>query len=411
MICYNERGVTIIQGNVTTELKLLEDESVDCVVTSPPYWGLRAYGTEPVIWAGSSECEHEWKEGMTGLLHENRQGLSSEIVSRNEELHGRQLTAMSSCVKRGAWKGELGLEPQVSMYISHLMLVFDEVKRTLKPMGSLWVNIGDSYSGLHKDAPAKSLCLIPERFAIAMLEHGWILRNRIVWHKTNPLPESVKDRFTNTYEDIFFFTKSKHYYFEQQFEDAHYDGRHHTVMRGSDKYSSVIMPGSTPNAIAFHSHERWQERDGKYVRNMRDVWQISNQPYPGAHFATFPEELSRRCISAATSDKGNCSKCGKPWVKIVERKPVNRTRLTGVGQDTIIGTKGRAGGLRVQTTGWKPQCDCNAPTKPAVVLDPFCGSGTTLAVAKRLGRRSIGIDLNQFYCGLSMRRVLQEESK
>lgn len=154
----------LYNGDVLEVLKLIPDESVHCTVTSPPYWALRDYEVE----------------------------------------------------------GQIGLEETFSEYISRLLNIFREVYRILKLQGTLWLNIADTYYGNRKTGnfsyPSKCLCMVPERLAMAMIEDGWILRNKIIWYKTNGIPESVKDRFTKSYEYIYFFVKSEKYYFKQQFE-------------------------------------------------------------------------------------------------------------------------------------------------------------------------------------------------
>jgi len=186
--------VQIINGNALEELKKFQDESVDCIITSPPYYGLRAY----------KNAETDW----------------------------------------GDWQGQLGLEPNYQMYLKHLLMITKELKRVLKKTGTLFWNMADTYVGGHiggsiynkewyisstdaipqikqgrpqsrvKDIPEKSLMMLPERFAIAMIEQGWILRNKIIWRKVNAIPSSTKDRFTNKWEYIFFFVKSRKYYFD-----------------------------------------------------------------------------------------------------------------------------------------------------------------------------------------------------
>src|SRR3990167_4892536 len=163
-------------------LRQLDDGSVDCVVTSPPYWSLRDYGIEPQLWGGKSDCEHEWQDCGNGY----------------------------TCARCGAWKGCLGLEPTVDIYLEHLLDIFDEVKRVLKPTGTCWVNLGDNYTD-------KSLNMVPYRFALGMQQRGWILRNIIVWAKSNCMPSSIKDRCTVDFEPMFFFVKSPRYYFKPQF--------------------------------------------------------------------------------------------------------------------------------------------------------------------------------------------------
>jgi DNA modification methylase len=235
MTVYQEPNVTIYQGHALDVLKGISAESVDCVMTSPPYWGLRTYKTEPQIW-GENHCEHEFVSDKSQTrIHKGwstgTRTVSADSPSANYDHFGKAEQG-NFCLKCHAWRGELGLEPTIELYISHLVQIFDEVKRVLKKTGTCWVNIDDSYwstaqgtfnapqkiagesAGEYanfrpKGGQAKSLCLIPSRFALAMVEHGWILRNDIVWYKSNPMPESVKDRFTGTWEHLFFFVKSK----------------------------------------------------------------------------------------------------------------------------------------------------------------------------------------------------------
>lgn len=230
---------TIIQGNVLDRLKHIPSESINMVITSPPYWGLRNYNTDPQIWDGCNNCEHDWnpliKKGITS-------GTKSEKVNikGQENFQIVQDSLQQFCSKCGAWKGELGAEPTFELYIKHLCDIFDEVKRVLTNDGTCWVNLGDSYAGSNQGAgtktptkkqasvkgtnymttenhksllskcsiKAKSLIGIPDRFKIAMIDRGWICRNEIIWHKPNAMPESVKDRFTDDFEKLFFFTKT-----------------------------------------------------------------------------------------------------------------------------------------------------------------------------------------------------------
>lgn len=238
----------IVIANCMDYLRSMPDESVDVCVTSPPYWALRDYGSEPIIWGGKSDCEHDWEdhtESARGGVNEDANVTANKDGEANNRGHP---TVTKYCTKCGAWRGQLGLEPSPLEYIDHLMLIFDEVKRVLKPTGACWVNIGDTYgtvsgSGFQLDnkytqsemdaiGPAneirkrlkeygfreKSLVQIPARFSIAMTDRGWILRNKCIWHKPNSTPVSTKDRFTVDYEEFFFFTKNPKYYFKQQFE-------------------------------------------------------------------------------------------------------------------------------------------------------------------------------------------------
>jgi len=243
---------TIIEGHALDILKKLPSELVNCCVTSPPYWSLRDYGIEPVIWDGDGEfyseslkryipknCKHEFNEYDAKLLHENRQNLDGGTLGNpqyRKNLHGFGNAKAGFCAKCGAWKGSLGLEPTFELYIKHLCDIFDEVKRVLRKDGTCWVNIGDSYGGSgnasgHKEYTrnlgyktlemgatrgnqkttrqyAKSLLDIPYRFSIEMINRGWIKRNTIIWWKPNCMPASADDRFTVDFEYLFFFVKN-----------------------------------------------------------------------------------------------------------------------------------------------------------------------------------------------------------
>jgi len=232
----------IILGNALNILKTLPAESVNCVVTSPPYFSLRDYGIEPVIWDGDKNCKHEFNEYDSKLLHENRQNLDGGTLGNpeyRESLHGFGKAKAGFCLKCGAWRGSLGLEPTFELYIKHLCDIFDEVKRVLRKDGTCFVNMGDSYAGSGKagsnpeyqnrhtefgkpsthherfgmptnkmNYPDKSLCLIPQCFVIEMVNRGWIAHNIIIWNKPNCMPSSAKKRFTVDYEPVFFFSKS-----------------------------------------------------------------------------------------------------------------------------------------------------------------------------------------------------------
>jgi site-specific DNA-methyltransferase (cytosine-N4-specific) len=331
----------VLIGNCAEILKTLPSESVDCVVTSPPYWGLRDYKTEPIVWDAVEGCEHDWEEVV---------GKSQAPISESTSLVGGHFqgnkdisfTAVTSfCSKCGAWRGQLGLEPTPQLYIEHLVSIFDEIKRVLKKTGTCWVNLGDTYGGTTKTD--KSLAQIPSRFAIAMTDSGWILRNEIIWHKPNALPSSVKDRFTVDFEKLFFFVKSKKYYFEQQFEPMN--------LKSIERQKSPVNLGAKSTSMAGYSKEsEFGTAKNKVVapnengRNKRTVWTITTKAYRGAHFAVFPPEL------VETPIKAGC--------------PVG-----------------------------------------GVVLDPFGGTGTTSEVARRLGRASIIIELNPDYLELVKERA------
>ena len=336
----------VLIGNCAEILKTLPSESVDCVVTSPPYWGLRDYKTEPQVWGGRSDCEHDWTpEGVKRYdSRRDHDGKDFGDTRGQEPMRSAldtELDLGATCPMCGAWRGQLGLEPTPQLYIEHLVSIFDEIKRVLKRTGTCWVNLGDTYGGMTKTD--KSLAQIPSRFAIAMTDSGWILRNEIIWHKPNCLPSSVKDRFTVDFEKLFFFVKSKKYYFEQQFEPM--------LATSINRQRSPVNLGAKSESGAGYAKEaEFGSAKNRVIepnpngRNKRTVWSITTKPYKGAHFAVFPPEL------VETPIKAGC--------------PVG-----------------------------------------GVVLDPFGGSGTTAAVAKQLGRNSIIIELNPDYLELVKERA------
>jgi len=247
---------TIILGHALNILPQLPAESVNCITTSPPYWGLRDYGIEPVIWDGDKNCKHEWLEnksagdirfrpGHNSLVGNNKNPTIYPIKHRPNETNpgkegwykdkgglSKNPSQSSFCSFCGAWCGSLGLEPTFELYIKHLCDIFDEIKRVLRKDGTCFVNIGDSYSttmgttsytGINEHGsntlkerlrnknyglPNKSLCDIPYRFSIEMTNRGWIKRNTIIWWKPNCMPASADDRFTIDFEYLFFFTKN-----------------------------------------------------------------------------------------------------------------------------------------------------------------------------------------------------------
>ena len=354
----------IYQGSCLNWLKNIDNESIDCVITSPPYWALRIYQTEPEIWDGDKNCEHKWGSKKITLIHksgEKNPGKESWYKDKGaSDDKGNQF-----CSKCNAWKGSLGLEPTFDLYIKHLCDIFDEVKRVLKKEGTCWIVIGDTYfggggkaveqsskrqsainTGAYPDYPpnsklrsqmGKSLCLIPFRFAIEMTNRGWILRNTIIWEKPNCMPSSAKDRFTVDFEYVFFFTKSKKYYFEQQLEKSIWaDKDYRSKIKGGVKSGGKTASGNyATNKVAYTENG---------MKNKRAVWTISTKPFKENHFAVFPEELIE------TPVKAGCPKNG-------------------------------------------------------IILDPFMGSGTTGLVAKKLGRNFIGIELNPNYVEIANRRI------
>lgn len=281
----------IIVEDCLTGLKTIPDECVDCCVTSPPYWGLRDYDTAKWI-GGNEKCSHTYKAGGTGE--------TSKIQISNKGTQSYQYKNV--CKKCGAIRidKQLGQETNFKDFISNLIDVFSEVKRVLKPTGTCFVNLGDTYNGSNagnkdKHIQNKTLLMTPERFAIGMIDSGWILRNQIVWHKPNQMPQSAKDRFTMDFEKIFFFTKNpKGYYFEQQMEKSiliNDKPRPFGKKGNKDRNDTgrMYVPGKKmmknleDKGQANHSmHKRRAQGlpDKNYpVRNKRSVWSINTKPF------------------------------------------------------------------------------------------------------------------------------------
>ena len=342
MIYHETPSGTLHQGEVLDILRTLPDESVNCCVTSPPYWGLRDYGTAE--WEGGDpECDHV--ERVASTTYKASKEKQQEMATKQ---FGGQYK--DTCAKCGAIRKDrqLGLERTPEEYVARMVEIFREVRRVLKPDGTLWLNLGDSYAMSSIGLKPKDLVGIPWRVAFALQADGWWLRQDIIWHKPNPMPESVTDRCTKSHEYVFLMSKSAKYYYDNEAikELANYDGRKDEVMKGSDKYANGFVPNTSPQSIAVVAHERWPHKDeeGNRLRNKRSVWTVSTKPFREAHFATFPRDLIRPMIQAGCPADG-------------------------------------------------------------VVLDPFMGSGTTAIEAIYQGKRYIGIDLNSDYCAMAAKRI------
>jgi DNA modification methylase len=459
----------------------LPDESVHCVVTSPPYWGLRDYGLEPSVWGGDDH-EHEWGNEQRGKRADLKPPSESSSMSRmgSDDSQGLGPPSGGHFCACGAWRGNLGLEPTPELFVEHLVEVMREVRRVLRKDGTCWLNLGDSYAndgkwggstggkhaaGLHgatgvgrvKTTPGlkpKDLMMMPARVALALQADGWWVRSDIIWAKPNPMPESARDRPTSSYEHLFLLTKAERYYYDAE------------AIREPGQGRLDRWPGS--NGRIGHQGWKAEPLDNPAGRNKRDVWTIATQSfgmemceacgliYTAAqygrlpkveyqeldveteewetktakrcrkchghdawmsHFATFPSALVEPCILAGTSERGVCAECGAPWVRVVERIPTGQTQKMADGWDTGNGAhgtihrdgreQGRTGVpvTAAQTTGWRAGCDHDAGGVPATVLDPFAGSGTTVVVAQRLGRRAVGLDLSADYLKLAEERL------
>jgi DNA modification methylase len=372
--------VTILKGDCRDVLRTLPADSVHCVVTSPPYWGLRDYGIA----------------------------------------------------------GQLGLEPTPDAYVAAMVEIFREVRRVLRKDGTLWLVLGDSYAaggrggGANgskqqtnvgsllgsKDAPnglkPKDLVGIPWRIAFALQSDGWTLRQDIIWSKSNPMPESVTDRCTKAHEYIFLLSKSAQYYYDAEAikESSEYpdDNRKSRSAETDKRMPTETIAGVRPGFAIYP------------IRNKRSVWEVTTQPFSEAHFATFPPALIEPCILAGCP-KECCVKCGAPWMRNVEITSASKTVNDRNPPKGIIPGKERSSRdsklSGQEWNAWKranpnkflgfsPSCSCNAGVMRGTVLDPFGGAGTTGLVADRLQRNAILIELNPEYAAMSERRIVSD---
>lgn len=425
---WEDGPVRVLFGDVRERLRDLSDGSVHCVVTSPPYWGLRDYGTGQ--WAGGDpDCDHVARrltagDGLAALGERYRGG-------GHKAAAGKEVAFRDVCGRCGAVRSDaqIGLEETPEEYVDALVGVFREVRRVLRSDGTVWLNLGDSYasevkgsggSGRSRLGPTgdlqnidfqkmeprrfthglkpKDLVMVPARVALALQADGWYLRADVCWQKPNPMPESVGDRPTSSHEHVFLLARSPRYFYDSEAvrEPALWPDGPNSPESISSPYGQGFtrrtgrpVVEESRKALTGPTHERQRSlvhrsavpggqdmrSDPRAGRNLRDVWTIATTPYAEAHFATYPEELVRRCVVAGTSERGCCAKCGEPWA-------------------------------RVEELGWRPGCG-HGPSRvaPCVVLDPFAGSGTTLAVARRMGRRAVGVELQEAYLPLIQRRV------
>lgn len=424
-------------GNVIDVLKSFPDNCIDCAITSPPYWALRDYKTDDHIWDGDPNCAHEWGDAIVNKMSGGDRGIHPRYNK-----HRKFETSTSFCSKCGAWRGSLGLEPTFDLYVKHLCDIFDEVKRILKKTGTCWVNLGDTYGGSRQgygakkksesgfqspaglderyfagtpataDLMKKSLLQIPNRFSIEMANRGWTLRNKLIWHKPNAMPQSVMDRFTVDYEEVFFFVKSRKYWFEKQYEPHLWAGRDKRSVKPVPPKSGKILEGKY--AMSKVSY-------GKQGRNKRCVWEINTKSFKEAHFATFPEALIEPMVKAGCPEFV-CNKCGKPREKIYKKtggppkgdhnknfdvrinprgRPDTDTQLYGADLSKIYREHGYP---ELEHVGYT-SCSCGAGFSGGIVFDPFIGSGTSAVVAKKLGRRYLGVELNPEYVNMANKRI------
>jgi len=276
-------NIEILQGDCVNKLKELPDASVQCCVTSPPYWGLRDYGTANWL-GGNTDCEHSKPRALGKSTLGASKGIGSMESAKRREL-SCPVPYKKICGKCGAIRedDQLGLESTPEEYVENMVQVFWEVHRVLRDVGTLWLNLGDSYG------KEKQLAGIPWRVAFALQADGWYLRQDIIWHKPNPMPESVTDRCTKAHEYVFLLSKNKKYYYE------------HEAIKEDAAYAGQSRGGSTNR---YEQNEAGMDNKEYDKRNKRSVWTIAAKPFKGAHFATFPPDLIEPCILAGCPKGG-----------------------------------------------------------------------------------------------------------
>jgi DNA modification methylase len=398
--------IDIRLGDCLDVLRTIPDGSARMCVTSPPYYGLRDYGVD----------------------------------------------------------GQIGLEATPDAFVAKMVEVFREVRRVLADDGTLWLNLGDSYASSgrsdRKESPgvgakqemkkpgrklewqaggghnftwfipafgtkikSKDLLGIPWRVAFALQADGWYLRSDIIWHKPNPMPESVRDRPTKAHEYVFLLSKRPRYYY-----DAEAVREPHATAATNKRYRLTPAEYEAAKAGSYHDNScdptqgMMQKSKPRVVmghpsgKNARTVWTITPRPFKGAHFATFPAELAERCIKAGSSERGKCPECGAAWVRVVERELIHTQRVHNAPKYDPEGQPGNMaanrhrdghipGRIETTTTGWRPTCSHDLEPVPDVVLDPFAGAGTVGLVCQRLGRDHLGIELNPAYRQMAIDRI------
>ncbi len=444
----DHKTVKLYHGDVINVLRRMPTKSVQMVVTSPPYWGLRDYGTAE--WEGGDEdCDHI--EVTAESTHKSSTlGISADGSGSRHPVTNAAYKALvrqfaDQCGKCGAKRidQQIGSEATPDEFVVKMVEVFRHVRRVLRDDGTLWLNLGDSYfsggafghggtgetfnkqntnrGSQHSSGSGSTglkpgnLIGAPWRVAFALQADGWVLRQDIIWHKPSPMPESVRNRCTKAHEYLFLLTKKGSGYFcdmdairepnsESTFKMNPRYGTPDKILATKDNPDEGFNTKHTEDSNVFQTHKTYLNSNG---RNKRSVWTIASQNYSGAHFATFPEKLITPCILAGTSEKGCCSKCRTPWKRIVERTGYTPEVVPAGIRNVDLSREDKTRKLsgpeynkqaKVKTMGWEAGCDCGlSSTVPCIVLDPFIGSGTLCSVALSHNRWSWGIDLSEEY--------------
>jgi DNA modification methylase len=354
------KKIKILHGNCIDKIKELDDNSIDCVVSSPPYFGLRDYGTAQ--WKGGNpNCSHAYGRNTRGGL--------SDFQKNNKGSFGDEAVKSGECCKLCGAKRideQFGLEKTYQDYLANTVKVFETFKPKLKDTATIWWNVGDSYSSgkrtsttnqslrgnknygvtrtpVQNGIKEKDLLMIPNRVAIALQDAGWYIRSEIIWYKPNPMPESVRDRPTSAHEKIWLITKSKKYYYDADAIREPLAASSLNRLNQDIKNQKVSTRGNG----GMKSNGNMKAVGNKETKNKRNVWTVTTKPCKEAHFATFPKDLIEPCIKAGCPEGG-------------------------------------------------------------LVLDPFGGSGTTGIVAAQNNRNAVLIELNQKYIDIAKKRIDKE---
>jgi len=322
----------ILLGDALDRLRDVPDPSIDMVLTSPPYFRLRNY----------------------------------------------------------AVSGQLGLEAHVDDWIASLRAVCQEVARVLVPTGTLWLNLGDTYA-THpsQGARPKSLVMAPERLALALQRDGWIVRNKIVWAKTNPMPSNARDRLSCTYEVIYVLARQPRYFFDLDAIRVPHRSTAPKLHRLAGTREREAWRGPNGDDASGLAKLKAAGRVGHPLgKNPGDVWHLATSSFRGAHHATFPVTLATRAIQAGCPE-ARCTACRLPW------------------QRRVI----RALGGAATRAALAPTCSCRASIEPGLVLDPFMGSGSTAVAAEQLQRDWLGIELNPDFTALANDRIASSRKR
>ncbi|MGV9679317.1 DNA-methyltransferase [Nocardia sp. NPDC003482] len=316
---------TLLVGDAAEQLRRLPSAAVDMVLTSPPYFRLRDYDAP----------------------------------------------------------GQLGLEAHVDEWAARLLEVSRELHRVLVPTGTVWLTLGDTYSTHRRQGAAyKSLLLAPERLLLQLQAAGWIVRNKVIWQKSNPIPSNTRDRLNTTYEVVYVLAKQPRYFFDL---DSIRVPHRSPAPKPTPTRPSAASAWRGPNTDSTGGLAV-VKREGRVGhplgKNPGDVWLLATSSFRGAHHATFPLSLAERAVTAGTPEQ-RCSTCLSPWRRKVIRQFGGRASRSALG----------------------PTCTCGAAPEPGVVLDPFMGSGTTAVASEGLGRHWIGVELNPAFAQLAVDRI------